>query len=436
MQKLRQSTRSYRRAAIAAALAGLVAAGCASGSSATSATSASSSSSGSTSVPKSTATGSPILIGGQGDLSSNVGVADGFEARIAAANAAGGIDGRPIKFAGMLDDNLSAQTNLTNSQKLVESDHVVAVAPYISEVCTSSGPGFLETNKTPFIGYATCTGWLGNNWGIGVNGNQANYHLQSEGGAVELIAAMEHMPSMHVTKPSDVKLAVIGFNTADGVFATDSLSAAAKAAGIDVVYAKAPIPYTTTNFAPYAQDVIGSGANAVYEITDAPLSVGLSAALKAANFQGFAFDGVTYLPGQLASSPSEEAALNGVGVSSEFPVNEDNIPAVKTEEQQLAAAGKPTNLTTGISIGYWSGDVLVQLLKATAARVGASNITGAAIQATAAAGWTYTGGLGTMTYPAAWTYPTGCSTLVQEEGTGYRLLEPYTCTPKYAKTGF
>jgi ABC-type branched-subunit amino acid transport system substrate-binding protein len=432
MQNLRQGTRSYRRAAIAAALAGLVAAGCASGSSATS---GSNSSSGSTSVPKSTATGSPILIGGQGDLAGAIGVADGFEARIAAANAAGGIDGRPIKFAGMLDDNLSAQTNLTNSQQLVESDHVVAVAPYISEVCTQSGPGFLERNKTPFIGYATCGGWVGNNWGIGINGAEDNPHLQSEGGFLELIAAMEHMPSMHVTKPSDIKLAVIGFNTAAGVFATGTLAAAAKAVGIDVVYAKAPIPAATTNFAPYAQDVIGSGANAVYEITDAPLSVSLSAALKAANFQGFAFDGITYLPGELASNPGEEAALNGVGVMNDFPVNEDNIPAVKTAEQQLAADGKPTNLTTGVSIGYWSGDVLVQLLKATAARVGAGNITGAAIQATAAAGWTYTGGLGTMTYPAAWTYPTGCITMVQEEGTGYKLLEPYTCTPKYAKTG-
>jgi hypothetical protein len=40
-----------------------------------------------------------------------------------------------------------------------------------------------------------------------------------------------------------------------------------------------------------------------------------------------------------------------------------------------------------------------------------------------------------MTYPAAWTYPTGCGTLVQEQGTSYKLLEPYTCIPKYAKTG-
>jgi ABC-type branched-subunit amino acid transport system substrate-binding protein len=429
-QRLR-ATRPRRRRAATAVLAGALLLVAACGSTGSTSGSSSPAQGGSSSA----ATGSPILIGGQGDLVGAPGVADGFDARIAAANKAGGIDGHPIKFVGMLDDAFSPQTNLTNSQKLVESNNVVAIAPYISEICTSAGTGFLERNKTPFIGWSVCGGWIGNKWGIGINGAQSDIAVQSEGGMLQLASAMEKMASLNVKRPSDIKLAVIGFNTAGGQFATAALSAAARAVGIDVVYSKAPIPQTTTNFAPYGQAVIGSGANAVYEITDAPLSVGLSAALKAAGFKGFAVNGVTYLPGQLASNPSEEAGLNGVGVESEFPVNEDNSSAARAAEQQLAADGKPALLTTGVSIGYWSGDVLVKLLQATAKRVGAGSITGTAIQATAAAGWTYTGGLGTMTYPAAWTYPTGCGTLVQEQGTSYKLLEPYTCTPKYAKTG-
>jgi branched-chain amino acid transport system substrate-binding protein len=438
MERPRQGTRSYRGVAITVALAGLVVAGCSSAGSssagASGSASASASSSGSTSGQQSTATGSPIVIGGQGDLESGVGFADGFEARIDAANAAGGIDGRPIKFVGMLDDNESPQTNLTNSQQLVESDHVVVDAPYISEVCTQSSPDFLARNKVPFVGYPVCGGWNGTSWGVPLDGDQVNPSVQSETGLLEVVDAMEHMPSMHVSKASDVKLAIVGFNAASGVFATQALAVAAKAIGIDVVYAKAPLAPATTNFAPYAQAIVSAGANAVYGVTDTPLSVGLTAALKAANFQGFPFYGTTYLPGQLASNPSEEAALNGAGVLSEFPVTEDNTAAVKTEEQQLAADGKSTDLVTGTSAGYWSGDVLVALLKSTAARVGVNNITGPTIQATVAAGWTYTGGEGKMTYPTAWTYPTGCYTLVQGEGTGYKLLEPYTCTTKYAKT--
>jgi ABC-type branched-subunit amino acid transport system substrate-binding protein len=383
----------------------------------------------------STATGTPILIGGQGDLNAAIGVTDGFQARIDAANKAGGIDGHPIKFLGTLDDALSPQTNLTNSQKLVESDHVVAIAPYVSNICTSSGTGFLAQNKTPFIGWATCAGWLGNQYGIGINGAQVNIHYQATNGMTQLVTAMKNMPAYNVKQASDVKLALIGFSGTNGSFATASLTAAAKAVGIDVVYSQASIPLAATNFAPYAQAVTGAGANAVYEITDAPLAVGLSGALKAAGFKGFAVNGVTYLPGQLASSASTRAALDGVGVESEFPVNEDNSPASQAAVQQLSAAGKSTSLTTGISQGYWSADVLVQLLQATAKRVGAGNITGAALEATVTGGWTYTGGLGTMSYPNAWTYPTGCGTLVQQQGTTYKLLVPYGCSSKVAKLG-
>jgi ABC-type branched-subunit amino acid transport system substrate-binding protein len=310
---------------------------------------------------------------------------------------------------------------------------VVADAPYASNICTSSGAGFLAQNKTPFIGWATCAGWLGNHYGIGINGAQVNVQYQATNGMTQLVNAMKNMPAYNVRQASDVKLALIGFSGANGAFAVTSLTAAAKAVGINVVYSQATIPLAATNFAPYAQAVIGSGANAVYEITDAPLSVGLSGALKAAGFKGFAVNGVTYFPGQ--SNASMLAALDGVGIESEFPVNEDSSPAVQTAVQQLAADGKSTKLITGVSQGYWSADVLVQLLQATAKRVGAANITGAAIEATAQAGWTYTGGLGTMSFPAAWTYPTGCGTLVQQQGTTYKLLEPYSCSSKVAKLG-
>src|SRR5216684_1535144 len=117
-QRLR-ATRPRRRRAATAVLAGALLLVAACGSTGSTSGSSSPAQGGSSSA----ATGSPILIGGQGDLVGAPGVADGFDARIAAANKAGGIDGHPIKFVGMLDDAFSPQTNLTNSQKLVESDN-------------------------------------------------------------------------------------------------------------------------------------------------------------------------------------------------------------------------------------------------------------------------------------------------------------------------
>jgi hypothetical protein len=64
------------------------------------------------------ATGNPALIvGGDGDLAIAAGVAQGFEAGIVRFNKAGGLDGRKIKFLGVLDDGFSPQTNLTNTRR-------------------------------------------------------------------------------------------------------------------------------------------------------------------------------------------------------------------------------------------------------------------------------------------------------------------------------
>ena len=149
-----------------------------------------------------------------------------------------------------------------------------------------------------------------------------------------------------------------------------------------VVYQKAPIAVIgTTNYAPYAQAIIASGANVAFETLDTGDSVGLAAALKAAGFKGPIFNGVTYLPGSLGQSKSQESALDGVYVVNEFPADENNTPAIKQAEKDLAATGQPPYLTSGVSIGYWSAIVLEQMLRATLKSVGGNpnKVTGATI---------------------------------------------------------
>ena len=101
----------------------------------------------------------PIVVGGDGD-SLSPGVAGGFEAGIYRFNKAGGLDGRKIKFTGFLDDEYSAQTNLTNAQQLVENDHVMAVVPFLSAEASGSTSTFLSSNKVPFIGWASNSAYL------------------------------------------------------------------------------------------------------------------------------------------------------------------------------------------------------------------------------------------------------------------------------------
>jgi hypothetical protein len=97
--------------------------------------------------------------------------------------------------------------------------------------------------------------------------------------------------------------------------------------------------------------VVGSGANLVEQVVDAPLAVGLSAAVKAARYKDLQTNGVTYFPGQLSSNRNEPSALDMVAVGSEFPVNEDRTPAVELAEARLRAMNQAPSLTSGMSIG-------------------------------------------------------------------------------------
>jgi ABC-type branched-subunit amino acid transport system substrate-binding protein len=392
----------------------------------TSSTTTSTASTGSTGAASTT----PIVVGGDGDLALEPGMGQGFQAGIYRFNKAGGLDGRMIQFTGFLDDGLSAQTNLTNAQQLVQNKHVMAVVPFQSAVADASVGVFLAQSKVPAIGWGTNVIFTTQgNWAFGINGNQNNNLVQGVAGAAQILAATGNTKT-----PNKLKVATIAENISPGITANNAVSGALKASGMQIVYKEAPLAVLgTTNFAPYAQAIIASGANVAFETLDIPDAVGLAAALKSAGFKGTIVNGVTYLPGLLASQPSEAAALNGVYVENEFPADENNTPAVKQAQQDLVAVGQPPHLTSGVSIGYWSAIVFEQMLKATLVKVGGdpNKVTGTTLQQTVTSGYTYTdpiaGGIGAEAFPAAQTLPTGCGTFVKTVGTNFKQIVPYQC---------
>ncbi len=366
----------------------------------------------------------PIIVGGDGDLAISAGVTQGFEAGITRFNKSGGLDGRKIKFLGVLDDGFSPQTNLTNAQKLVENDHVMAVAPMISETAGAASGTFLAQSHTPFVGWAVNAAFAAApKWGLGIDGLQINPAIQALGAKKGIFDS-----------PGQEKVAFIAENVAGAVSANDALAAVAKIEGADVVYRDAPIAVIgTTSYAPYAQAIMASGANLAFEALDSADAIGLAAALKAAGFKGAIENGVTYYPGELASQPNEAAALDHVYVADLFPADENDTKAVKQEEKDLEAVGQKPDLTSGVSVGYWSAIVFEQMLRATLKSVGgdAAKVTGATLDRMVNSGFTYNdpipGGIGTEYFPAAEKVPTGCSTLLQVEGTAFRQVTPYGC---------
>jgi ABC-type branched-subunit amino acid transport system substrate-binding protein len=383
-----------------------------------------------TATASATSDSAPIVVGGDGSVALYPGAAQGFTAGIYRFNKDGGLDGRKIKFVGVLDDGYSPATDLTNAQQLVENDHVTVVAPFVGALANASTGTFLAQNKTPFIGWPTASPMTAaTKWGYTVGGDNTNPDIQSLGGIDQLLTATGNTKT-----PAKLKLGLIANSLPAGITGAQAIAGVAKAAGVKVVYDQGTIAAAgTTNYAPYAQALIASGANAVYEVLDTGDSVGVAAALKQAGYKGVIVNGETYLPGSLASEPSEAAALNGVYVEYLFPADENNTPAVKQAEKDLVATGQKPYLSVGVSVGYWSAIMLEQMLKATLKSVGGdpSKVTGAAISEMVNKGFTYTspisGGSGTTYFPADESATPGCGTLLKTVGTGFKVIVPYAC---------
>jgi ABC-type branched-subunit amino acid transport system substrate-binding protein len=380
-----------------------------------------------TSGAASAASGESIVVGGEGALAVNQGASQGFEAGIYQFNKSGGLDGRKIKYIGFLDDNFSPATATSNIQQLILDDHVFAVAPFNSNVATDSVTQLSIQNKTPLIGQAVSPPYVANPWAWGITGNLAQPTLTSTA------QFAQYFKAIHATHP---KLAIIGYDNPTAVTAGNGAIAAAKSLGATIVYKNYGIPSMgETNYEPFAQGIASSGANAVYYVLAGSDVLGMSNALKALNFKGAIESGASYYPGQLAASPSEEAALQGIYVANEMPANSNNTPAVLQAEKDLRATGAPPYLTTGASIGYWSAQLLISMLRATEQSVGsAAKVTPQAVEKVVNKGYVYKGalkgGVGNLTFPEAEHSPGTCDTMLQVEGSNYVQRVPYLCNYK------
>lgn len=378
--------------------------------------------------------GQPIVVGGTGSAALSQGASQGFEAGIVRFNKSGGLDGRKIKYLGFSDDGFSPATALSNVQKLVQEEHVFAIAPYNSDVATDAVTALVKQSKTPIIGWGVSLPFVSDPWAWGINGNYAL-------GTYSSTTQLKQLAQAIGVAPGKVKLALIANAIPAGGNTLKVAAAAAKSLGMKIVYDEAVIPAQgTTNYAPFAEAIQSSGATAIYTGLGASDVLGLSAALHQTGYTGAIENGVAYFPGQLSSQPSEEAALQNGYVSSSFPVDENKTPATKQAQKDLKSIGQPPNLTTGVSIGYWSAQLLIQALEATKAKVGsAAKVTPAAVERVVNAGFTYkpalAGGMGAESFPEAELKPGTCATMVQVKGAQYVQKVPFRCDGKLVPVG-
>jgi len=378
-------------------------------------------------------TDTEIKIGCVATLKNYAGVEDGFKARYERANAEGGINGRKIDFTGCEDDNLDDNQNLSVTKRLVEQDKVFAIAGVGANFNVPT-TDYINQNEVPLVAWGISPGFCGTRWGIGFNGCLIGPFLKD---AVPHATAAANLADAIIKasglQPSEVKFAAQAGDDDSGHAGNPQYELVFKNRGAQVVYSEAtiPVPGPTTDYTPYAQAVMKSGANIVFTSTAFQDVGGFSAALKAAGFKGVNQNFVAYVPGLLDSSPQLAAALDGTYVSTQIVPQEEQTEYIKQIEKDLTAvkAAAGTNILFGTALAYNEADVLVQMLTAAGKDLNTKSFD----EAVNGGNFKYqpkeAGGPGAMGWPEGHFVGNDCSAILKVEGTKYTSVVPFQCYP-------
>jgi len=169
----------------------------------------------------------PLLIGQSGGFTGGQAeyakdVKTGIEASFAAANAAGGINGRPVRLI-TADDAGKRDAVLANTRKLVDNDKVLALIGYTSGAGTELSLDFITRSKVPMLSPAT------GNMGIRAAFNPYLFHTRA-GYGDEMAKIIGHVAHLGYTRVALAYLDDVGpanLKSMQDALAANKLTAAA-----------------------------------------------------------------------------------------------------------------------------------------------------------------------------------------------------------------
>ena len=375
----------------------------------------------------------PIRIGGQGSLASLSGVATGFRARLATVNPTNGIDGRRIAFIGVLNDLSKSQTPQSAAKQLISSWHVTLVAPFATPNCTRATGQLFAKAKIPFVGWGVCSAFNNNRYGVGITGNAANPKFVSTAGLSQLKNSVTRHLVSKKSQGRQLTIAVVGDNTPNSIQSVKNQSAAARAVGFKVVYHANPIPQASPEYRTYAKTVMALKPSAIELLGTYAEDVDMAVYLNALGFSGPVSDNLTYRPGSI--SENQATRLTHVLTVSTVALAPNKQASEKKIARKLNKLGIRDVESLGVAIGYWSADMAIDLIKATAKRVGIAKVNAKSLETTLRDGWTYKNLMGSISFPDAFTKPMGCSTLLRNVEETYKLVAKFACHSTFAHVG-
>lgn len=370
-----------------------------------------------------------ILVGGLGPAFpfKDFGGETGAKARFEVENAKGGVHGRKIKYVGWADDNNSAETNLAETQRLIQQDGVFALVPVLTPNFIQAAK-FAEQQKVPAFGWGIAPGFCTSKFAFGFSGclvppPPVKIASNTWGGLIDQYYKDQGEPDGAKGKTA----AVISEANDSGESGNVVIVATAEAVGMKVVYDKAsvpaPDPAPVTDFSPYVTDLMtsdgGDPPDVIFlVVSQDTLQAGLQTALDDAGFDGVATNAVLY-------SPLATALVKGGSVLTQFATPEAaaTTPAVQEflDAVEAVAGDEPVNQPT-IS-GYLAADMFIQALK----KAGKNPTPEKVQKAAAKLKYEVEGFVGPTTYPRGFKQGTPCGQLVASDGTEWTVQVPFQC---------
>jgi branched-chain amino acid transport system substrate-binding protein len=282
--------------------------------------------------------------------------ADGFNARIKAENAKGGVNGR--KVSPVIVDDSGSQNNIQAAQGLVQNDDVFAVVNNSSFAFL--GYRYLLENGVPMVG----GGYDGNEYGqpgneklISILGNIGTvYGAQYEPGFVQL------MKKAGATKVGTVSYGASASSTAA---AKNLQKYSVPAAGLDPAYTNTTVEFGTTDVGPLVLGMKNAGVDATY----LPLVLSSNLAI----IQNAAQNNLKFKLAVLATGYGQalldEPSSTTIGPEVLFaqgwaPVEVKNAATKEFQANLKKYGGYDGVPDFGVYTGYLTADLLVEGLKA------------------------------------------------------------------------
>ncbi len=371
-------------------------------------------------------TGNTLTVGGIWSTANFPGAEVGAEAYFAQINQTNYLNGIKIKFAGFVNDNQDPATALSGVRQLVNQDNVFAIVPDLSAV----NPGtYLASQKILYVGggfdFSYCSPTVTTSlWGYAF----AGCLVPSNPPVVPDTYGQYYNYVKTKTGSANPTMAIFSNDNASGSNSVKLSTVSAKGAGFRVVYNKADVPITASDYTPYVQQMLTSNNGKAPQAIACQLTeqcIPMWTALKNAGYTG-----AYWTP--LGSIAQLDSLFGGTVTISTF--NSAPSAALTTMQNAMNAITPGTQLTGYSNVQAYFGAAMfvtaVHTVQANKQAITPENVR----KVLSTIKWGIPGLVGPVQYPASSVVGTPyCTEFLAYTGGSTQQVYPYSCDSKTYK---